>query len=233
MSETTRQVAEHLIPSDIANAVPCIGIRWNGETLVVACPEESQSTANDRLAKLGVEFEFISVAESEVRALIDLVATELDEKKIKQRLDPKCWTGYHKEGTKIKGGVRVNNCVKNEALVPVAEETPREVNSEEPLVKQMVSKSRNAHPHATTDLEAIALYLYDKENYDVNKLEQGDDTIENKLARLEQTIKDLKQHDMVEEHCSHMKQLAPRIIKINSETDYVEASQRIHKSIVS
>ena len=47
------------------------------------------------------------------------------------------------------------------------------------------------------------------------------------------TIKDLKQHDMVEEHCSHMKQLAPRIIKINSETDYVEASQRIHKSIVS
>ena len=119
--------------------------------------------------------------------------SELDEKKIKQRLDPKCWTGYHKEGTKIKGGVRVNNCVKNEALVPVAEETPREVNSEEPLVKQMVSKSRNAHPHATTDLEAIALYLYDKENYDVNKLEQGDDTIENKLARLEQTIKDLKQ----------------------------------------
>jgi len=32
---------------------------------------------------------------------------------IKQRLDPKCWTGKHKEGTKIKGGVRVNNCVPN------------------------------------------------------------------------------------------------------------------------
>ena len=29
----------------------------------------------------------------------------------KQRLDPKCWSGKHKEGTKIKGGVRVNNCV--------------------------------------------------------------------------------------------------------------------------
>ena len=29
----------------------------------------------------------------------------------KQRLDPKCWTGYKKQGTKIKGGVRVNNCV--------------------------------------------------------------------------------------------------------------------------
>jgi len=30
-----------------------------------------------------------------------------------RRLDPKCWTGYHKAGTKLKSGVRVNNCVKN------------------------------------------------------------------------------------------------------------------------
>jgi hypothetical protein len=35
-----------------------------------------------------------------------------EAKKIKQRLDPKCWKGYRKSGTKIKGGVRVNNCVK-------------------------------------------------------------------------------------------------------------------------
>lgn len=34
----------------------------------------------------------------------------------KQRLDPKCWKGYKKQGTKMKGGVRVNNCV------PVEEE---------------------------------------------------------------------------------------------------------------
>ena len=39
---------------------------------------------------------------------------QLDE--IKQRLDPKCWKGKHKEGTKIKGGVRVNNCVPNESV---------------------------------------------------------------------------------------------------------------------
>jgi hypothetical protein len=37
----------------------------------------------------------------------------VNEKKIRQRLDPKCWKGKHKEGTKIKGGVRVNNCVPN------------------------------------------------------------------------------------------------------------------------
>jgi len=44
--------------------------------------------------------------------------TELltEAKAVKQRLDPKCWTGKHKEGTKIKGGVRVNNCVPNEGI---------------------------------------------------------------------------------------------------------------------
>jgi hypothetical protein len=30
-----------------------------------------------------------------------------------RRIDPKCWKGYHKAGTKLKSGVRVNNCVKN------------------------------------------------------------------------------------------------------------------------
>jgi hypothetical protein len=32
--------------------------------------------------------------------------------KEKRRLDPKCWKGYRKAGTKLKGGVRVNKCVK-------------------------------------------------------------------------------------------------------------------------
>ena len=35
--------------------------------------------------------------------------TEVEESK--QRLDPKCWKGYKKSGTKIKGDTRVNNCV--------------------------------------------------------------------------------------------------------------------------
>ena len=34
----------------------------------------------------------------------------------KQRLDPKCWDGYKKQGTKMKGGVRVNNCVKEDGV---------------------------------------------------------------------------------------------------------------------
>ena len=41
---------------------------------------------------------------------------DMDE--AKQRLDPKCWKGYRKAGTKMKGGTRVNNCVKTEAANP-------------------------------------------------------------------------------------------------------------------
>jgi hypothetical protein len=37
---------------------------------------------------------------------------DVTEAKVKQRLDPKCWKGYRKAGTKVKGGVRVNKCVK-------------------------------------------------------------------------------------------------------------------------
>ena len=35
----------------------------------------------------------------------------------KVRLDPHCWKNKHKEGTKIKGGVRVNNCAPNKKKV--------------------------------------------------------------------------------------------------------------------
>jgi hypothetical protein len=47
---------------------------------------------------------------------------ETDE--AKQRLDAKCWTGYHKAGTKMKGDTRVNNCVKNEDVDEVRKPKP-------------------------------------------------------------------------------------------------------------
>jgi len=40
------------------------------------------------------------------------IASKMNWNEEKQRLDPKCWKGYKKQGTKMKGGVRVNNCVK-------------------------------------------------------------------------------------------------------------------------
>jgi hypothetical protein len=50
----------------------------------------------------------------EMRELIMLGESYIAE--AKQRLDPKCWTGYHKAGTKMKGRVKVNNCVPNEGV---------------------------------------------------------------------------------------------------------------------
>ena len=51
----------------------------------------------------------------ELQELVMIAETYLAEK-TKQRLDPKCWTGYHKAGTKMKGGIKVNNCVANENM---------------------------------------------------------------------------------------------------------------------
>ena len=45
----------------------------------------------------------------DMRQLIESAEQVINEEK--QRLDPKCWKGYKKQGTKMKGGVRVNNCV--------------------------------------------------------------------------------------------------------------------------
>lgn len=63
----------------------------------------------DRLSKLDV-----STLSEQQLAERDAMIARLQE--VKQRLDPKCWKGKHKEGTKIKGGVRVNNCVPNESI---------------------------------------------------------------------------------------------------------------------
>lgn len=53
------------------------------------------------------------------KELLQLIVKDLKQdismaESVKQRLDPHCWKNKHKEGTKIKGGVRVNNCVANE-----------------------------------------------------------------------------------------------------------------------
>ena len=47
-----------------------------------------------------------------VRRLDDLGLLKKKTNEEKQRLDPECWDGYHKDGTKMKNGTRVNNCVK-------------------------------------------------------------------------------------------------------------------------
>jgi hypothetical protein len=48
---------------------------------------------------------------------------EIITESTKQRLDPSCWKGYKKQGTKMKGGTRVNNCVPAESIEEAEEKT--------------------------------------------------------------------------------------------------------------
>ena len=77
----------------------------------------------------------------------------------KQRLDPKCWTGYKKQGTKMKGGVRVNNCVPKEGVAegygmgayatiagsePVAKHVPEQIDSDRMAALSVAVKTANS-----------------------------------------------------------------------------------------
>jgi Domain of unknown function (DUF6321) len=63
-----------------------------------------------------------------------------EAKAVKQRLDPHCWKGKHKEGTKIKGGVRVNNCVPNESI----EET-YDLDEQFDMIEEMIADFAEFH----------------------------------------------------------------------------------------
>ena len=64
------------------------------------------------VAKIGG---FNLIGGESINDLNENITGDVDEA-AKQRLDPKCWTGYQKQGTKLKNGVRVNNCVPKESV---------------------------------------------------------------------------------------------------------------------
>ena len=71
-----------------------------------------------------------------IRAKHDKYDESIDE--ATQRLDPKCWKGYRKQGTKMKGDVRVNNCVK------VSEESNDEYDDEAGMVDSNLETIKRA-----------------------------------------------------------------------------------------
>ena len=72
-------------------------------------------------------------------------ADEFVTEAVKQRLDPKCWKKKHigKPATKVKNGVRVNNCVPNEG---------QELEEEFDLIESVID---NLAEHNGVDAEAI------------------------------------------------------------------------------
>ena len=75
--------------------------------------EEEEHKYIKLLQKLGLEIIDVDPGAADAPG-VDTDSTYNTEniKNEKQRLDPKCWKGYRKSGTKMKDGVRVNNCVK-------------------------------------------------------------------------------------------------------------------------
>jgi hypothetical protein len=71
-------------------------------------------TPKDAHVKRGqfVGGEGVAEAGSAAQQAAIAIAKKNDVEEEKQRLDPSCWKGYRKSGTKMKGDTRVNNCVK-------------------------------------------------------------------------------------------------------------------------
>jgi len=126
----------------------------------------------------------------------------VEAKAVKQRLDAKCWKGKHKEGTKIKGGVRVNNCVPNESVEEAAnpaqqaaiaiakkkkaginEELDQEFDMIETMVEHIAAKNNVDSEVVWEDLESLSddeLYVFavtqEPVNEDWQKVNKHDKT---------------------------------------------------------
>jgi hypothetical protein len=89
-----------------------------------------------------------------------------EAKATKTRLDPKCWKGKHKEGTKIKGGVRVNNCVPNESVeqgVVENKELAEEFDLIESIIEDLAGRNGVDSEVIWEDLESLTddeLYVF-------------------------------------------------------------------------
>jgi hypothetical protein len=94
-------------------------------------------------------------------------AKEFITEAVKQRLDPKCWKGKHKEGTKIKGGVRVNNCVPNEGIEEAG--SPAQQAAIAINMKKHHKKPKNESLHQEFDMiERIIEQIADQHAVDVD-----------------------------------------------------------------
>jgi len=86
---------------------------------------------------------------------------EVNGENEERRLDPKCWSGYHKDGTKMKGETRVNNCVKNE------QEEDREMEGDlmthmkqKGMISKGASTDTGGHGHRREEEEGALPSLY-------------------------------------------------------------------------
>lgn len=82
MSEDNKSLAQHAIPNALMKQIPCIGIRWDDETLIVACPADKNDEVKAALQKLGLAFEITEATENAINNLIEFVENESKEDRI-------------------------------------------------------------------------------------------------------------------------------------------------------
>jgi TonB family protein len=100
----------------------------------------------------------------------------------KQRLDPKCWDGYKKDGTKMKGGVRVNNCVKEDSLEEYGDTAQGQkmlTKVQKRAVDRVVSKRADTDPAYAKKNKATADRAWERmANKDLEETYDGDEFFE-------------------------------------------------------
>ena len=115
----------------------------------------------------------------EMRELIMLGESYIAE--VKQRLDAKCWTGKHKEGTKIKGGVRVNNCVPNESVEEGWKDAAAAAAMVGALGTGAYQGAKHSAPTTNIDGKQFIMYRHTPGNYEKNKMKLTTDDAGNKV----------------------------------------------------
>lgn len=83
----------------------------------------------------------------------------------------------------------MNNKIPAEASQPVSEN----VKQADPKKHLLLIKARNAHPAASSDEEALAMYLNDKEEQDVGQVEREEHSLESRVEKLEKQLQQLTQ----------------------------------------
>lgn len=99
------QYIERAIYNIIFKVYPDI-IKQYGEPII---RDAVSSVADMHKDMTKIEAEDVAIM---LQQVIQQLKTHLHMREEKRRLDPKCWKGYKKQGTKMKGDTRVNNCVK-------------------------------------------------------------------------------------------------------------------------
>lgn len=143
----------------------------------------------------------IEYGDGAAKELVQLIKQDLEnhielEESVKQRLDKSCWSGYKKQGTKMKGDVRVNNCVPEgigEASYTIHKTNSLSVNRGDKVFHGMLG------PVTVTGIKGNAVFVMaqtDNRIYKVSfsslRSQTNEESTESKIASLEKKYNDLK-----------------------------------------